>query len=246
MPNTSKPIALISVYDKDGITNVARRLIALGYELISSGGTAKAIQAGGLPVTDVAVYIRDFMRNNFRALTERLTDAEKQLFEDCLQKFGGPLFRHRVATLWPNVHGALLGDPTNQKDADDFVIYHVRPIDVVILDFYPLTKAISAGRSYEEIIELTDIGGPTLARSAAKAGRLVVVTPHDREGLLQCLEQGTVTPDYRLRLAAKAELECAFYIFQSALHRSRSFSELSGLAQSHLSDLQMLRRLGCE
>jgi phosphoribosylaminoimidazolecarboxamide formyltransferase / IMP cyclohydrolase len=139
--------ALISVFDKTGIAEFARALVDLGVEIISSGGTAKAIAAAGLPVR----YVQEWT--------------------------GFPeMLGHRVVTLHPKVHGGILAlrdDPAHQKDMKT---YQIEPIDLVCCSLYPFGDAIAkAGCTLAEAVEMIDIGGPSMVRSAAKNHKFVTV-----------------------------------------------------------------------
>jgi len=141
------PTALLSVSDKEGLLPLAQGLLAQGYLLISSGGTASALAAASLPVTRVA----------------EVTGAPEIL--------GG-----RVKTLHPRIHGGILakrGDPTHQRDLE---AQGIDPIDVVVVNLYPFQRTVAKpGVSWEEAIEQIDIGGPAMVRAAAKNLALVAV-----------------------------------------------------------------------
>ena len=123
--------ALLSVFDKSGIVKFAEGLVELGWELISSGGTAAAVSAAGIPVTDVADYT------------------------------GSPIMLgHRVATLHPRLHGGILADREDPEHQADLETHDIEVIDLVVGNLYPFRS--------EPGIEMIDIGGPTLLRSAAK------------------------------------------------------------------------------
>ena len=168
--------ALLSAYDKSGIVDLAKGLVDLGWDLVSSGGTAKAIADAGLPVTDVA----------------DLTGFPAML-------------GHRVVTLHPKVHGAILADrddPTHRADMDE---HGIDPIDLVVVNLYPFRSDPS--------IELIDIGGPAMVRAAAKnhAHVGVVVDPVDYDVVLDELRSGALTPATKRRLARKAFATTAAY-----------------------------------
>jgi len=168
--------ALLSAYDKSGIVDLAKGLVDLGWDLVSSGGTAKAIADAGLPVTDVA----------------DLTGFPAML-------------GHRVVTLHPKVHGAILADrddPAHRADMDE---HGIDPIDLVVVNLYPFRSDPS--------IELIDIGGPAMVRAAAKnhAHVGVVVDPSDYDVVLDELRSGALTPATKRRLARKAFATTAAY-----------------------------------
>lgn len=142
--------ALISVYNKDGIVDFAQELSQLGFDIVSSGGTAKVLSESGVSVTDVSDIT------------------------------GIPaILGHRVVTLHPKIHGGLLAK--DDKDHNfDRARYGIPWIDLVCVDFYPLQKAIDDGLPKDEVIEMIDIGGPTMALSAAKSRRIIVCDFQDR------------------------------------------------------------------
>ncbi len=139
--------ALISVFDKTGIEALAQSLVDMGVEIISSGGTARAIEAAGIKVK----YVQDWT--------------------------GFPeMLGHRVVTLHPKVHGALLAlrdDPDHKADMEK---YGIEPIDLVVAGLYPFEDAIAKeGCTLDDAVEMIDIGGPTMVRAAAKNHRYVTV-----------------------------------------------------------------------
>ena len=169
--------ALLSVFDKTGVVDFARRLRELGVELVSSGGTAAAIADAGIPVTDVAEFT------------------------------GYPaMLGHRVVTLHPLVHGAILADRDDPAHRADIEKYGIQPIDIVVSNLYPFSSDPS--------IDLIDIGGPTLVRAAAKnhAHVGVVVDPADYDEVLgELAMRGRLSSAFRRRLARKAFARIAEY-----------------------------------
>ena len=175
----------LSVYDKTGIAELARTLHELGAELVSSGGTAKAIGDAGVPVTDLAEFT------------------------------GYPaMLGHRVVTLHPLVHGAILAEPGNPEHDADIERYGIKPFDVVIANLYPFGSDPSAfahgGGRAEDVI---DIGGPAMVRAAAKnhAHVAIVVDPADYDVVVDELRAGGTTAETRRRLARKAFASTAAY-----------------------------------
>src|SRR6184192_758932 len=139
--------ALISVFDKTGIVEFAKRLAALKIEILSTGGTAKLLRETGIAVRDVS---------DFTGWPEML---------------GG-----RVKTLHPKVHGGLLFRRNLAEDRKEASEHGVDPIDLVVVNLYPFeATAAKAGLTAEELIENIDIGGPTMLRSAAKNWESVTV-----------------------------------------------------------------------
>ena len=177
------PRALLSVTDKTGIADFAKALVGLGFQLVSTGGTAAALRTAGLEVVDV---------------------AEVTGFPEMMDG--------RVKTLHPLVHGGLLADrrlPTHVEEADKAGI---EPFDLVCVNLYAFEQTVKRGEGFEHVIENIDIGGPAMVRSAAKnhANILVVVDPADYEPALESLATGP-TDEFKRVLAAKAFRHTAFY-----------------------------------
>ena len=169
--------ALLSAYDKTGIVDLAKGLVDLGWDLLSSGGTAQVIADAGLPVTDVADIT------------------------------GYPaMLGHRVVTLHPAVHGALLADRDDPEHQADLEKHGIEPIDLVVVNLYPFRS--------DRSIELIDIGGPTMVRAAAKnhAHVGVVVNPADYDLVLDELRSsGALSDATKRRLARDAFATTAAY-----------------------------------
>ena len=183
--------ALISVYNKTGIEKFAKELVDLGWKIISSGGTAKALIDAKIPVTDVAEIT------------------------------GMPaILSHRVATLHPKIHGGLLALNIPEHLAE-LEKYEIPWIDLVCADFYPLEEEIAKQTSFplgriEEglklVLEKTDIGGPTMIRSGAKGRRITICDIEDRIKVIEWLKAGEPEREEFLnKLAAKAEAVIARY-----------------------------------
>ena len=171
------PVALLSVFDKTGIADLARRLDDCGWRLVSSGGTAAEIAAHGIPVTDLA----------------DLTGVPA-------------ILGHRVVTLHPKVHGAILADVDQADHRDDLRTYGIDPIDLVVVNLYPFED--------EPGVERIDIGGPTLVRAAAKnSARVgVVVDPCDYGAVAEEIAaHGALGAATRKRLANTAWQRIAAY-----------------------------------
>jgi len=182
------PTALLSVSDKSGVVPLAEALNRLhGYQLLSSGGTAKVLEEAGLPVTRVADH----------------TGAPEIL--------GG-----RVKTLHPRIHGGILarrGDPAHEADLPE---QKIDPIDVGVVNLYPFRETIAAHDvSWDTAIENIDIGGPTMVRSAAKnhAHVAVLTSPEQYDSFLQALSgsAGGVDANVRRHLALEAFAHTAAY-----------------------------------
>src|SRR5882757_3732788 len=154
--------ALISVFDKTGIVDFAKKLAALGIEILSTGGSAKTLREAGLPVRDVS---------EFTGWPEML---------------GG-----RVKTLHPKVHGGLLFRRGHAEDQKQAVEHGIAPIDLVAVNLYPFeATAAKTGLTAGELIENIDIGGPAMLRSAAKnfEGGTVMTDPADFERVASEIE----------------------------------------------------------
>jgi phosphoribosylaminoimidazolecarboxamide formyltransferase/IMP cyclohydrolase len=190
--STKQKTALISVYDKTGIKEFAESLVNLGWKIISSGGTAKHLSEAGVPVTDVAEIT------------------------------GMPaILSHRVLTLHPKIHGGLLALNTPEHLAE-MEKYSIPYIDLVCCDLYPLEEEIkNPVATRESVIEKTDIGGPTMLRSAAKGRRIVICEVSDRAKVIEWLKAGEPNREEFINsLAAKAEAVVARYCSISGEYRS--------------------------
>ena len=190
MTNTPRDLvpvrrALISVSDKTGLVDLGTRLAAAGVDLVSTGGTAKALRDAGLGVRDVS------------EITE---------FPEMMDG--------RVKTLHPMVHGGLLAvrsDPGHVAAMDQ---HGIAAIDLLVVNLYPFEATVARDAGYDECIENIDIGGPAMIRAAAKnhADVAVVVEPRDYDALLAGIETaGGTTLDMRKQLAARAYARTAAY-----------------------------------
>src|SRR5678816_1216682 len=170
--------ALLSVSDKTGLIDFAKVLVAAGVELISTGGTARALREAGLPVKDISAHT------------------------------GFPeMMDGRVKTLHPKIHGGLLyirGNATHEAAARE---HSIAPIDLVVVNLYPFEQTVAKPNvELHEAIENIDIGGPSMLRSAAKNhdSVTVIVDPADYEVVAQEVQKnGNTTLETRRRLAAK-------------------------------------------
>ncbi|MET0277374.1 MAG: bifunctional phosphoribosylaminoimidazolecarboxamide formyltransferase/IMP cyclohydrolase [Pseudorhodoplanes sp.] len=176
--------ALISVSDKSGLIEFATALSKLGIEIVSTGGTAKAIADAGLKVVDV---------------------SELTGFPEMMDG--------RVKTLHPKVHGGLLAIRANQEHAGAMRAHGIKPIDLLVVSLYPFEATVAKGAGFEDCIENIDIGGPAMIRAAAKNHDdvAVIVEAVDFAPLLEALKAGGTTLDFRRRLAAKAYARTAAY-----------------------------------
>jgi phosphoribosylaminoimidazolecarboxamide formyltransferase/IMP cyclohydrolase len=178
--------ALLSVSDKSGVVELASRLNKGGVELVSTGGTARALRDAGLPVRDVS----------------DLTGYPEMM-------------DGRVKTLHPLVHGGLLAVRDNPEHQEAMDTHDVQPIDLLVSNLYPFRETVARGASREDIIENIDIGGPSMVRSAAKnhAFVTIVTDPEDYPALLEQMAEndGATTLDFRKTMAAKAFAATAAY-----------------------------------
>jgi phosphoribosylaminoimidazolecarboxamide formyltransferase/IMP cyclohydrolase len=176
--------ALLSVWDKTGLPELARALHEAGAELVSTGNTATAIEAAGLPVTRV----------------EDLTG-----FPECLDG--------RVKTLHPRVHAGLLADTLNPDHNQQLNDLGIAPFQLLVSTLYPFEQTVAAGADHDAIIEKIDIGGPAMVRAAAKNhGSLAVITDITQYGeALKAIADGGFTLEQRRRLAAQAYAHTAAY-----------------------------------
>jgi phosphoribosylaminoimidazolecarboxamide formyltransferase/IMP cyclohydrolase len=177
--------ALISVSDKRGIENFARRLSGMGFEIISTGGTARTLTEAGVRVVPVS----------------EVTGAPEIL--------GG-----RVKTLHPKIHGGILADLGDPDHVEQLVEQDIGPIDLVCINLYPFEETVAGGAPEKEVIEQIDIGGPAMLRAAAKnfGSVIVVPSPEVYEEVLATLEsEGQVPEETRRRLALAAFRRTAEY-----------------------------------
>src|SRR5229473_6612885 len=178
------PRALLSVSDKTGIVELGRGLAARGYELVSTGGTARALAGAGLAVTGVS---------DLTGFPEMMDG--------------------RVKTLHPNIHGGILARRDRPDDLAALDRLGIGLVDVVVVNLYPFAKAAAnPATPFEGLVEEIDIGGPSLVRAAAKNFRhvLVVVQPLDYPRLLSALDAGP-SLEFRYELMVKAFAHTAEY-----------------------------------
>ncbi len=180
-----KKRALISVSDKTGIVEFAKSLNDLGFEIISTGGTAKALRDSGLPVVNV---------------------SDVTGFPECLDG--------RVKTLHPKIHAGILAMRSNPVHMQQLNELDVDPIDLIVINLYPFKQTILKDDvTREEAIENIDIGGPTMLRAAAKNYQdvAVVVDPTDYDKVLSELKEGEVSLDTKFYLSTKVFEHTAHY-----------------------------------
>jgi phosphoribosylaminoimidazolecarboxamide formyltransferase / IMP cyclohydrolase len=179
--------AILSVTDKTGLVEFARKLADLGVELVSTGGTAKLLRDSGITVKDIS---------DLTGFPEMLDG--------------------RVKTLHPKVHGGILHRRSDPVHRDTVAVHGILPIDMVVVNLYAFEKtAAKAGVHFEELIENIDIGGPSMIRSAAKNFQdvAVVTSPSDYAGLAEEMSKsgGSLSAETKWRLAQKAFATTAAY-----------------------------------
>ncbi len=176
--------ALISVYDKTGLVDLAQGLHAAGVDLVSTGSTAKTIANAGIPVTPV----------------ETVTG-----FPEVLDG--------RVKTLHPHVHAGLLADQRKAEHVSALTELGIEPFELVVVNLYPFTQTVNSGADTDECVEQIDIGGPSMVRAAAKnhPSVAVVVDPLGYDGVLAAVRSGGFTLQERRKLASLAFRHTAEY-----------------------------------
>lgn len=190
--------ALISVSNKKGVVDFARRLSAMGVEILSTGGTAKTLREAGIPVIEVSEYTG---------------------FPEMLDG--------RLKTLHPKIHGGLLSRRNNPKDMQDINKHGIGTIDMVVVNLYPFEETISKPDvTFDDTIENIDIGGPTMLRAASKNFRDVaaVVDPDDYSRIIEEIEssKGDMSIRTRFNLARKVFAHTARYDTVIAEYLSRA------------------------
>ncbi len=185
-------IAFLSVYHKEGIDKFAKDLIDQGFKIMSSSGTANYLKERNIETLDLATFV------------------------------GGPILGHRVVTLSREFYAMILSRIDNKEDMEELKKLNLPVISLVYCDMYPLKKEIEKSDvTLEGVIEKTDIGGPTMLRASAKAGRIVICDEEDKNKVIEWLKDGM--PDennFKRNLAAKAEFVVAKYCMDSANYLS--------------------------
>lgn len=183
--------ALVSVYHKDGLDAIIRRLHAEGVRLLSTGGTQKFIEELGIPCQAV----------------EEVTTYPSIL--------GG-----RVKTLHPKIFGGILGRRDNAGDLDQMAKYEIPEIDLVIVDLYPFEDTVASGADFQSIIEKIDIGGISLIRAAAKNFKDVIIVASKAQyaQLAEMLEKKGAASDYADRLSFAEQAFGVSSHYDTAIH----------------------------
>ena len=209
------PRALISVSDKRGVVEFARKLSELGWEVISTGGTAAALAQGGVAVVPI----------------EKVTGFPEML-------------DGRVKTLHPAVHGALLARRDVPAHMEALAQHGLTPIDLVAVNLYPFRETVAKPDvKLEDAIEQIDIGGPSMLRSAAKNYNdvLPIVDPRDYDRFIKALSEGTIDENFRRDLAAKVYSHTAGYDAAIAAFLSRGADLFPPVMSIVLERIQELR-----
>lgn len=189
--------ALISVTDKSGVVEFATGLTKLGFQILSTGGTAEALRKAGLTVTDV---------------------SEVTGFPEMLEG--------RIKTLHPMVHGGLLGDVRHESHRQQMASAGIERIEILCVNLYAFEKTVNAPHEFDQAIESIDIGGPAMIRAASKnwANVAVVTDPADYNEVVESAK-GEMPDALRLRLSAKAFRHTAFYDSMIARYMSEAAGE---------------------
>ncbi|MGZ8572158.1 MAG: bifunctional phosphoribosylaminoimidazolecarboxamide formyltransferase/IMP cyclohydrolase, partial [Actinomycetota bacterium] len=177
--------ALLAVYDKTGVVELARALRALDVELVSSGGTASALRGADLDVTEVA---------NVTGFPELLDG--------------------RVKTLHPRIHAGILADRRKPSHVEQLAEHGIAPFDLVVVNLYPFRETVASGAELDDVIEKIDIGGPAMVRAGAKNFESVgvIVNPDRYETVLDEIRlEGGLTRATRFALATEAFAHTASY-----------------------------------
>src|SRR6266480_1709253 len=187
-----KKYALISVSNKEDVVNFSKTLVALGYHIISTGGTAKILQDHTIPV----IPIQEITGNP--------------------ESFDG-----RMKTISFQIESGILYDRMNPSHVQQAIDLQIKPIDIVVCNLYPFEKTVQKKSvSIKEAVENIDVGGPTMIRAAAKnfSNVLVVFDPNDYEDIEKKLRTNDVPEKFRRHLAAKAFSHLSFYDSQIAAY----------------------------
>jgi phosphoribosylaminoimidazolecarboxamide formyltransferase/IMP cyclohydrolase len=207
--------ALLAVYDKSGLVDLARALVELGVSLVSSGGTAKTIRDAGLPVTSV----------------EEVTGFPEML-------------DGRVKTLHPRIHAGILADRRKPDHERQLAEHDIEPFDLVVVNLYPFRETVASGAGSDDVIEKIDIGGPSMVRAAAKNFESVgVLVNAERypEMLEEIRREGGLSRETRFSLAAEAFAHTAAYDAAVAGwlgSREEGLPDFAGLALRKVGDLR--------
>lgn len=197
--------ALLSVTDKSGLDEFAQSLLVLGFEIVSTGGTARALRDSGIEVRDV----------------QDITGYPEML-------------DGRVKTLHPMVHGGLLGDRRNPQHVEAMARAGIEGIDVLAVNLYAFERTVTGEHTFDEAIESIDIGGPAMIRAAAKnhANVLTVVDPSDYGRVSAALDGGE-SESLQRELAGKAFAHTAYYDSMIARYLGSDFGQTLTIGMRH-------------
>ena len=210
--------ALVSVYDKTGLDQLALGLHRAGIEIVSTGSTAKKISELDIPVTEV---------------------KDVTGFTECLDG--------RVKTLHPKVHAGLLADLRKPEHVAQLAELEIKPFELVVVNLYPFTQTVNSGASVDECIEQIDIGGPAMVRGSAKnyANVAVVVNPNRYAEVLAAVETEGFTKKQRIALATEAfrhvaeyDVAVATWLEHALGEDSKEFPEWLGSVWNHQATLR--------
>lgn len=216
-----KRLALVSAWDKTGLVKFVKSMQRLGFDIVSTGGTAEALKKAKIKVTEVAALTR------------------------YPHMLGG-----RVKSLHPLIHGGILADRSNPAHLKDMIKFNIRPIDMVVCNLYPFEKVMAKESfTHDEAIENIDIGGPAMTRAAAKNYKhvAIVVDPLDYSQVLDELKKnkGMLSHDTREKLAAKAfrrtaKYDAMIYEYLSSreLKEKNAFPAMAELSFEKIQDLR--------
>lgn len=216
---SAKKRALISVSDKAGVVDFAKGLVSLGYEIISTGGTAKALKEAGLSILSI---------------------SDVTGFPEMLDG--------RVKTLHPKVHGGILGIRENSEHQKQMQEQGIETIDLVAVNLYPFEATVAKPNvALQEAIENIDIGGPAMLRSAAKNHKdvIVVCNPQDYQEVLDALNKGAVDEAFRRKLAlevfdhtSKYDHAIASYLKRVESKEQKEFPKLLNVSYEKVGELR--------
>ena len=207
--------ALLAVYDKSGLVDLARALVELGVSLVSSGGTAKTIRDADLPVTPV----------------EEVTGFPEML-------------DGRVKTLHPRIHAGILADRRKPDHEQQLAEHGIEPFDLVVVNLYPFRETVASGAGFDDVIDKIDIGGPSMVRAAAKnfeSVGILVNAGRYPEVLDEIRREGGLSRETRFSLAAEAFAHTAAYDAAVAgwfASREEGLPGFAGVALRKVGDLR--------
>ncbi len=209
--------ALLSVSDKTGIVEFAQELCALGYTLLSTGGTLKLLQEHNIKAKEVGEYTQS-----------------------------PEMFEGRVKTLHPKIHGGILHRRHLKEDVKTAKEHGIEPIDIVCVNLYPFKATIERTDDFEEIIENIDIGGPSMVRAAAKNYRdvLIITDPKDYASVIESLKKGENDEEFRRDMMIRAFEHTAAYDSLIANYMNTRFNNGFGAKRFLVGERVCMTRYG--